>query len=60
MNFQTFEQMVFLLSLKQIASIKSTSTIADSFKTEYFKLVLGTLSLPINLPGTNYYRGFQV
>lgn len=60
MNFQIFEQMVFLSSLKQIASIKSTSTIADSFKTEFFKLVLGTISLPINLPGTNYHRGFQV
>ncbi|AES68356.1 putative cytochrome P450 [Medicago truncatula] len=53
------KEMVFLLSLKQIASIKSSSTIADSFKTEYFNLVLGTISLPINLPGTNYHRGFQ-
>ncbi|CAL5186060.1 unnamed protein product [Lathyrus oleraceus] len=53
------KEMVFLSSLKQIASIDSTSKIADSFKTEFFKLVLGTISLPINLPGTNYHRGFQ-
>ncbi|GAU48944.1 hypothetical protein TSUD_285330 [Trifolium subterraneum] len=53
------KEMVFLSSLKQIASIESSSKIADSFKTEFFKLVLGTISLPINLLGTNYYRGFQ-
>ncbi|CAJ2665857.1 cytochrome P450 85A-like [Trifolium pratense] len=53
------KEMVFLSSLKQIASIESSSTIADSFKTEFFKLVLGTISLPINLPGANYHRGFQ-
>ncbi|CAI8594213.1 unnamed protein product [Vicia faba] len=53
------KEMVFLSSLKQIASIDSNSKIAESFKTEFFKLVLGTISLPINLPGTNYHRGFQ-
>ncbi|XP_058756884.1 cytochrome P450 85A-like [Vicia villosa] len=53
------KEMVFMSSLKQIASIDSNSKIADSFKTEFFKLVLGTISLPINLPGTNYHRGFQ-
>ncbi|XP_020240141.1 cytochrome P450 85A [Cajanus cajan] len=48
------KEMAFLSSLKQIASIESCS-----FMTEFFNLVLGTLSLPINLPGTNYHRGFQ-
>ena len=51
--------MAFLSSLKQIAGIESTS-IAQEFMSEFFKLVVGTLSLPIDLPGTNYNRGFQV
>ncbi|KAL9230071.1 hypothetical protein vseg_005463 [Gypsophila vaccaria] len=51
-------QMAFLSSLKQIAGIESSS-IAQEFMPEFFKLVLGTLSLPIDLPGTNYRRGFQ-
>ncbi|KAF5480146.1 hypothetical protein F2P56_000913 [Juglans regia] len=45
-------------SLKQIAGIESSSMF-QPFMTEFFKLVLGTLSLPINFPGTNYRRGFQ-
>jgi len=53
------KQMAFLSSLKQIAGRESVS-LSDSFMTEFFKLVLGTISLPINLPGTNYHRGFQV
>lgn len=53
------EQMAFLSSLKQIAGMESSS-IAQPFMTEFFKLVLGTLSLPINLPGTNYRGGLQV
>ncbi|KAK9742553.1 hypothetical protein RND81_03G181400 [Saponaria officinalis] len=51
-------QMAFMSSLKQIAGIESSS-IAQEFMPEFFKLVLGTLSLPIDLPGTNYRRGFQ-
>lgn len=50
--------MAFLSSLKQIAGIES-SAIAGEFMPEFFKLVLGTLSLPINLPNTNYQRGLQ-
>jgi len=53
------KQMAFLSSLKQIAGKESVS-LSDSFMTEFFKLVLGTISLPINLPGTNYHQGFQV
>ncbi|WVZ14992.1 hypothetical protein V8G54_012558 [Vigna mungo] len=52
------KEMAFLSSLKQIAGRESVS-LSDSFMTEFFKLVLGTISLPINLPGTNYHRGFQ-
>ncbi|KAE8021830.1 hypothetical protein FH972_007685 [Carpinus fangiana] len=52
------KEMALLSSLKQIAGIESCS-ITQPFMTEFFKLVLGTLSLPIDLPGTNYRRGFQ-
>jgi brassinosteroid-6-oxidase 2 len=51
--------MAFLSSLKQIAGME-TSSISQPFMTEFFKLVIGTLSLPINLPGTNYHNGLQV
>ncbi|CAL0299086.1 unnamed protein product [Lupinus luteus] len=52
------KEMAFLSTLKQIAGMESSS-ISNSFMTEFFKLVLGTLSLPIDLPATNYRRGFQ-
>ncbi|CAK9160540.1 unnamed protein product [Ilex paraguariensis] len=52
------KEMAFLSSLKQIAGIESGS-ITQTFMSEFFKLVLGTLSLPINLPSTNYNRGCQ-
>lgn len=51
--------MAFLSSFRQIASTEASS-ISEAFMPEFFKLVLGTLSLPINLPNTNYHRGFQV
>nr|CAN66537.1 hypothetical protein VITISV_029635 [Vitis vinifera] len=41
-----------------VAGIES-GTISKEFMPEFFKLVLGTISLPIDLPGTNYRRGFQ-
>ncbi|KAL5582092.1 hypothetical protein UlMin_014534 [Ulmus minor] len=52
------KQMAFLSSLKQIAGIES-GPMVEAFKIEFFKLVLGTLSLPIDLPGTNYRHGLQ-
>lgn len=52
------KEMAFLSSLKQIAGIESSS-VAQEFMSEFFKLVTGTLSLPIDLPGTNYRKGFQ-
>ncbi|KAL6553065.1 hypothetical protein OROGR_006907 [Orobanche gracilis] len=51
-------QMAFLSSLRQIAS-NEASSISQAFMPEFFKLVLGTLSLPINLPNTNYHSGVQ-
>lgn len=51
--------MAFLSSLKQIAGIESGS-LSKEFMPEFFKLVLGTISLPINLPNTNYRSGLQV
>ncbi|KAL3844581.1 hypothetical protein ACJIZ3_001984 [Penstemon smallii] len=55
---QKTKEMAFLSSLRQIASSEASS-ISQEFMPEFFKLVLGTLSLPINLPNTNYHRGFQ-
>ncbi|KAM7516686.1 hypothetical protein LguiA_006269 [Lonicera macranthoides] len=52
------KEMALLSSLKQIAGIES-GPMSQEFMPEFFKLVLGTLSLPINLPSTNYHRGFQ-
>ncbi|KAI5441580.1 Cytochrome P450 85A, variant 4 [Lathyrus oleraceus] len=54
------KEVIFLSIMDQIASIDPASRRADYFKTHFFKLVLGTLSLPINLPGTNYRNGVQV
>ncbi|KAI3765387.1 hypothetical protein L2E82_15420 [Cichorium intybus] len=51
--------MALLSSLKQIFGIESCSLSKD-FMPEFFKLVLETLSLPINLPNTNYHHGLQV
>ncbi|XP_058070512.1 cytochrome P450 85A-like [Magnolia sinica] len=51
------KEMALLSSLKQIG-IKSSS-ISEAFTPEFYKLVLGTLSLPINLPGTNYRCAFK-
>ncbi|GFY82919.1 brassinosteroid-6-oxidase 2 [Actinidia rufa] len=52
------KEMALLSSLNQIAGKESTS-MSQQFMPEFFKLVLGTLSLPINLPGTNYHGRFQ-
>lgn len=52
------KEMALLSALRQIAGI-SAGPLSDALKTELYTLVLGTISLPINLPGTNYYKGFQ-
>ncbi|KAK4749195.1 hypothetical protein SAY87_026644 [Trapa incisa] len=51
-------EMALLSSLNQTIGFLSGS-MRDSLKSEFFKLVLGTLSLPIDLPGTNYKQGLQ-
>ncbi|XP_024978333.1 cytochrome P450 85A1-like [Cynara cardunculus var. scolymus] len=55
---QKTKEMAFLSSLNQIAGIGS-SPLSKEFMAEFMKLVLGTLSLPINIPFTNYHRGLQ-
>ncbi|XP_047310959.1 cytochrome P450 85A-like [Impatiens glandulifera] len=55
---QKTKEMAVLSGLNQIAGPQCDS-ISEQFMPEFFKLVLGTLSLPINFPGTNYHRGFQ-
>lgn len=48
--------MTFLTSFKQIVESESDS-IYEAFKPEFDKLLLGTFSLPVNIPRTNYYQG---
>ncbi|KAJ6926785.1 cytochrome P450 85A-like [Populus alba x Populus x berolinensis] len=55
---QMTKEMALLSALKQIVGIDSSS-ISQAFMPEFFNLVLGTLSLPIGLPGTNYKRGVK-
>ncbi|CAN6470741.1 unnamed protein product [Victoria cruziana] len=52
------KEMAFLLSLMQVAGV-SPGPVADAFRPQFYKLVEGTLSMPINLPGTSYRQGFQ-
>ncbi|CDP00456.1 unnamed protein product [Coffea canephora] len=52
------QEMAFFLSFNQIFEDES-SVIYEAFKAEFDKFVVGTISLPINLPGTNYYKGLQ-
>ncbi|XP_048318957.2 cytochrome P450 85A [Ziziphus jujuba] len=51
-------KMTFLTSFKQIVESES-DRIYEALKPEFDKLLLGTFSLPINIPGTNYYQGLQ-
>lgn len=51
-------EMASSISFKQIVEKESASQY-DIFKPEFDKLLVGTLSLPINIPGTNYHHGFQ-
>ncbi|XP_044489546.1 cytochrome P450 85A-like [Mangifera indica] len=51
-------EMALLIAFKQIVE-KESSQIYDTFKKEFDKLVVGTISFPINLPGTKYNYGLQ-
>ena len=57
--FSSLHQMALLSALRQIAGI-SAGPLSDALKAELYTLVLGTFSLPINIPGTNYSKGLQV
>ncbi|KAH7840636.1 hypothetical protein Vadar_019517 [Vaccinium darrowii] len=48
--------MALLVAFKLLMEIESSS-IYEAFKAEFDKLMVGTLSLPINVPGTNYHCG---
>lgn len=50
--------MAFIMHLKHIMEEEADS-ICGTLKEEFDKLTKGTLSLPINIPGTNYYRGIK-
>nr|CAB3498522.1 unnamed protein product [Digitaria exilis] len=52
------KEMALLSVLRQIAGI-SAGPLSDALKAELYTLVLGTFSLPINIPGTNYSKGLQ-
>ncbi|CAM8950472.1 unnamed protein product [Rhodiola kirilowii] len=51
--------MALYISFRQIIETESSSTLFNAFKQEFDKLYTGTLSLPINIPGTNYHLGFK-
>ncbi|KAL8120978.1 cytochrome P450 85A-like [Apium graveolens] len=54
------EEMAYLVSFSQIFSnIEPSSSLYNVLKSEFDKLTLGTLSLPIHFPGTNYYKGLK-
>lgn len=54
-------QMAYLVSFAQICNnIEPGSSVYNVLKSEFDKLTLGTLSLPIYFPGTNYYKGLMV
>ncbi|KAL1808354.1 hypothetical protein ACET3Z_025344 [Daucus carota] len=54
------EEMAYLVSFSQIfCNIEPGTSLYNVLKSEFDKLTLGTLSLPINLPGTNYYKGLM-
>ncbi|XP_057493369.1 cytochrome P450 85A-like [Actinidia eriantha] len=50
--------MALFIAFKQIMETESSSSY-EAFKAEFDKLMVGSLSLPINIPGTNYYGGFM-
>ncbi|KAJ4873541.1 Cytochrome P450 85A2 [Raphanus sativus] len=52
------KHMAFLSSLLQIAETLEEAEV-EEYRKEFFKLVVGTLSVPIDLPGTSYRCGIQ-
>lgn len=52
-------QMAFFIAFKQIVESESDSMF-KAFEHEFNKLARGTISLPIDIQGTQYHRGRQV
>ncbi|KAI4358002.1 hypothetical protein L6164_001911 [Bauhinia variegata] len=52
------KEMSFLVAMRLIAENESSS-FHDAFKATFHDLTLGTMSLPIKIPGTSYYRGLK-
>lgn len=57
--FDFFFQMAFFISMKAVVENEPNSFV-ESFKATFDSMALGTISLPINIPGTQYYRGLKV
>ncbi|XP_057443589.1 cytochrome P450 85A-like isoform X2 [Lotus japonicus] len=55
---QKTKQMAFFVSMKLIVE-NETSPFPETFKATFDNIVSGTFSLPIKIPGTNYFRGLQ-
>lgn len=54
-----FYQMALLIPFKLIVE-KAPTSLYEILKPEFDKLLVGTISLPIYIPGTSYHHGFQV
>ncbi|XP_054808940.1 cytochrome P450 85A-like [Prosopis cineraria] len=52
------KQMAFFVSMKQIVDDEPKS-FHEAFKATFDNILLGTISLPIKIPGTSYYIGLQ-
>ncbi|KAK4260983.1 hypothetical protein QN277_004039 [Acacia crassicarpa] len=52
------KQMAFFVSMNLIVDDEPKS-FHEAFKAKFDNILLGTISLPINIPGTNYYKGLQ-
>ncbi|XP_061340195.1 cytochrome P450 85A-like [Gastrolobium bilobum] len=52
------KQMAFFVSMKLIVE-NEPSPFHETFKATFDNIVSGTFSLPIKIPGTNYFRGLQ-
>ncbi|XP_059448403.1 cytochrome P450 85A1-like [Corylus avellana] len=51
-------EMAFYMTFRQLVEAEA-DTLYEPFKAAFDKVVTGTLSLPINIPGTNYHMGLQ-
>ncbi|TVU23341.1 hypothetical protein EJB05_25698, partial [Eragrostis curvula] len=57
-TLKQYEEKATISRGQQIAGI-SAGPLSDALETEHYTLVLGTFSLPINIPETNYKKGLQ-